>query len=700
MTDFANSKSVFLQKIESIVEENLADENFGVSELAEMANMSRSNLLRKVKKETDESVSVLIRNVRLGKAKVLLQDDTLTVSEVSYQVGFKSTSYFTKCFREFYGHTPGQIATETVEKEEISNVVQSQASSQPPHKRKLTLAGLLISVVVFTIAILLWVNLKAKSTNYDLSKSIAILPFKNDSNDSSNEYFMNGLMGAILDNFQKIEDIEISSRTTIEKYSGNTKTIPEMSKELNVSYFLEGSGQKVGNEVLLTIQLIEGPSGRQLWSQRYHREIKDIFGLQMEVAKSIADEINVIITPAEQKRIEKVPTENLVAYDYYLKGLSFLQDKSGKGLQDGIEQFKKAIQEDGQFTSAYAYVAISYYYLDQFKTEKRYTEEIKNYADTAMELDSDLGESLIAQALYYMQIEAYEQAIISFEEVLAYYPNTGWIHNFLSNIYGRITPDTEKYLLHSLKGLQSIVSSADSSTSSYTYLHLGNALSQAGFISEAETYVEKSLAYNPDNISTQYLDVYIDLARDFDLQKARKDMLKILRQDTSRLDLIQEVAKVSYALEDYEEAWDYYKKLIDSKNRLEIDVYQNVDIVIGYVLEKLGRKEEANAYYDSFLTFAENDVSLYKNLHLALYYATTGKLDEAISYLDAFSEVDNYQYWFVIFLEDDPVMNQMREHPRYASILKKINNNFWSNHNRIRSLLEDEKIIPTSKPSL
>ncbi len=273
---------------------------------------------------------------------------------------------------------------------------------------------------------------------------------------------MNGLMEAILDNFQKIEDIKVTSRTTVEKYRGVAKTIPELSKELNVNYFIEGSGQKIGDEILLTIQLIEAPSDRHLWSKRYRREAKDIFELQMEVAKSIAKEINAIITPEENERLEKIPTNTLVAYDYYLKGLALIKDETGVGLIPGIDQFKKAILEDGRFANAYAYIAISYYYLDLFMADKQYTEEIKRYADKAILLDPELGESLIDKGIYFMQIEEYDQAANSFEEVLTYYPNEGWVHNVLTNIYNWYLPNTEKYLTHALKGIQLAVAGQDS----------------------------------------------------------------------------------------------------------------------------------------------------------------------------------------------------------------------------------------------
>ncbi|HNP19860.1 MAG TPA: helix-turn-helix domain-containing protein [Fulvivirga sp.] len=696
MSDIQAPKSTFLQKVVAVIEDNLADENFGVTELAESIHMSRSNLLRKVKQETGESVSVLIRNVRLHNAKLLLKDDSLTVSEISYKVGFSSTSYFTKCFRELYGYTPGEVGRAHLEVEQkVPNVPGTD------NKKKGKVLGLVIVIVAILLALALFLIPRVEQKPpTGLSKSIAVLPFKNDSADSTNVYFMNGLMEAILDNFQKIEDIKVTSRTSVEKYRDSSKTIPELSKELNVSYFIEGSGQKIGNEILLTIQLIEAPSDKHLWSKRYKRELKDVFDLQSEVAKSIANEINAIITPEEQKRIEKTPTENLVAYDYYLKGLALLNDKTGKGLTAGIEQFKKAIQEDGQFANAYAYIAISYYYLDIFLTDPKYTEELKNYADKAMLLDAESGESLTARSLYYMQIHDYKKAVESLEEVLEYYPNTAWVHNFLSNIYGVILPNTEKYLIHALQGIQAAVAGADSVTSSYTYLHLSNALAQAGFINESETYIQKSLAFNPDNIFSQYLYVYIKMAQNFDLNRTKASLIKILQKDTTRIDVIQEIGKVCYTMKDYKTAWKYYNKMITIKTALQLGIYENVDLNVGFVLEQLGRKEEAKKYYDRFHEFAKNDQSLYKDLLYSSYYATVGDIDEGIKYLKAFSEQDNFQYWIVLFLDKDPILLQMAGHPEFKSTIKKIKDKFWAKNKKIRMMLEAESIITPVKREL
>ena len=252
-------------------------------------------------------------------------------------------------------------------------------------------------------SILLFVVVKPFSgSGNELGKSIAVLPFINDSDDSSNIHIINGLMESILTNLQQIEDLRVISRTSVEKYRNNPKIISEIARELNVNYFVEGSGQKIGDQIFLNVQLIEASSDKHLWAAQYTREAKDIFLLQMEVAKNIANEIEVIITPEEEARINKVPTDDLVAYDYFLKGLDSFYKWNEEGFEEAILLFKKAIEHDDGFARAYADVAISYYMLDAGQAEKSYSDQINYYADQALLFDPQLPQSLIAKALFYM----------------------------------------------------------------------------------------------------------------------------------------------------------------------------------------------------------------------------------------------------------------------------------------------------------
>ena len=166
-----------------------------------------------------------------------------------------------------------------------------------------------------------------------LEKSIAVLPFKNESNDSTNLYFVNGLMEASLGNLQKIEDLRVISRTSVEKYRNSNQNISEIAAELDVSYIVEGSGQKVGDQVMLNIQLIDAVTDTRIWGEQYTHKVVDVFAVQKEVAKKIADAIEARVTPSELEQIDKKPTENLVAYDYYLKAQEPFNRKTEEGLR-------------------------------------------------------------------------------------------------------------------------------------------------------------------------------------------------------------------------------------------------------------------------------------------------------------------------------------------------------------------------------
>ena len=683
MTDFLHPENDFLQKVIQIIEENLSDEHFEVPDLAARLNMSRSSLLRKVKALSGYSVSVFIRQVRLHHAKELLKDDSFTVSEVSFKVGFNSTSYFTKCFRELFGYTPGE------EKDRVEEEVSRSATSRNKEFRvkRLVIVTILVALVaVFLIP-------KNTSTEEALDKSIAVLPFNNDSDDPSNVYIINGLMETILDKLQKIEDLDVTSRTTVEKYREVKKTISEMSQELGVSYFVEGSGQKRGDEILLTIQLIDAKNDRHVWSKQYRKDTEDIFQLQLEVAKNIADQIEVIITPQEQKRIEKIPTENLEAYDLFLKGLDLTETDKPVDLEGAINYFEQALIEDETFALAYAYMAICHYFLDIFQANKTYGLDINVYADKALLYDEELPESLIAKALFYMQDEQYELATKYFEKALEYSPNSGWIHNQLSGIYSDFVPNTELYLKHAIRGIQVAISEQDSVEASYTYLHLGNALVENGFVKESEKYILKSTEYNSQNLFSEYVYTYIKLAQNFDLERAKEELKKTLAKDTARLDIIQEIAKVYYTLEDYEGSWFYYQKFLGVKQLFGLDIYNAEDIKIAFVLDQLGRKEEANELYNKFLTHAENDKTIYRSLNLCAYYAAKGDIDKGMQYLKEFTKVKGYFYWLVLFLDKDPIILQLSNHPDFDETIRKITDNFWEQHKQIKSHLSEEGLL-------
>lgn len=671
----------FLDRVNSAIEANLADEQFGVSELADALNMSRSNLLRKVKSETKLSVSQLIRQVRLKKAMELLRKSSINVSEAALQVGFGSTSYFIKCFREYYGYSPGQVG----------NREEPPTEAQAPRARIRAgwwAAGLVMCAALAAIIVFAW---PARGSAV-VDKSIAVLPFKNDSGDSTNVYFINGLMEATLNKLQRIKDLKVISRTSVEKYRDAPKSIPEMGEELNVSYFVEGSGQKIGDRILLNIQLIDAATDKHLWGKQYRRELKDIFALQEEVARNIAEEISVIITPDEEAQMVKRPTANLEAYDAFLKGNELLNHGGKDNLDSAIVHFKQAIALDNSFALAYACIAIDYYYQDIYMKEQRYEDEIGYYADKALLYDEKLPEGLFAKGMYYIHKREKASAVPYLEKALEYNPNNAVVINFLADFYTNHMPNTEKYLEYALKGVRLGAGKADSVSLSYSYLHLANALVQTGFVDEALRFVDKSIAYFPQNYYAHYVKAFIRMAKDRDYSRTIR-LLKIeLKKDTSRIDITQDIAKVYFLKRDYDSSLIYYKKFVYLRDLFKLDVYQHEGIRIAFVYEKAGLHKEAAEFLKTFKEFADQDKSIFKDATLSGYYAYTGDRQKAIEHLRLFSEEENYQFW-VLLMDDDPSFDSISDMPEFKELYKKIQDKFWKEHDELKATLEEQGLL-------
>ncbi len=684
MSDNSLPENDFLNQATAIIEQNIANEQFGVSGLADAMHMSRSNLLRKVKKETKLSVSQLINQMRLKRAMEMLRKSSLNISEVSHQVGFGSTSYFIKCFREYYGYPPGEV----VKRSEIEAIPVSPNSNR---RRNILFVGVFGLVVVSIV--ILFVYTKPFGEPIVHEKSIVVLPFKNESNDSSNVYLINGLMESTLNNLQKIKDLRVISRTSSEKYRNTTKSIPEMAKELNVSYFVEGSGQKIGDQILLNIQLIEASSDRHLWSNQYKRETKDIFQLQQEVAKNIADEIKAIITPEEQKRIDKKPTNNLAAYDLYLKAKDFQALGGKENLQKSIDYFQKAIDQDPEFALAYGETAIAYYYLELYQAEKKHTTDISTYADKALLYDLKLGESLVAKALDYVTKKEYGSAIPYLEKALEYNPNSAPIIAFVSDFYSTYFLNTGKYLEYALKGIQLDIASQDSVNASYTYLRLGNALIQTGFVDESLKYIDKSLEYNPKNLFSKYIRAFILFAKTKDVKQTRNLLITEFNKDTTRFDILQDIGKVSYYMRDYEGAYKYYKRFLQIRESRQLDVYRHENMIIGFTLAKVGQKQKSEELIKSYKGFVDADKSIYKNLGLSMYYNYSGDQKKSVEYMKLFAKEDNVQYWIILFLESDPMVETIKDNPEFKKYFNEAKVRFWKTHDALKVILEEKGLL-------
>ena len=251
------------------------------------------------------------------------------------------------------------------------------------------------------------------------AKSVAVLPFANLSTDPENEYLADGIADEIISALTKIQSLRVTSRTSSFAFKGKSEDIGEIGKKLKVSTVLEGSLRKLGNKLRVTAQLVNVADGSNLWSERYDREIQDIFEIQDDISQAIVTALRVILTEGEKKQIAKSRTDNVQAYDYYLRGRQYFHQLRRKSLEYSRLMFNKAIEIDPEYARAYAGVADScsmlYTYFDAREFNLRQADIASR---KALDLEPELAEAHVARGLAVSLSKHFDEAEREFETAM------------------------------------------------------------------------------------------------------------------------------------------------------------------------------------------------------------------------------------------------------------------------------------------
>jgi adenylate cyclase len=263
--------------------------------------------------------------------------------------------------------------------------------------------------------------------------SIAVLAFVNMSNDPDNEYFSDGIAEEIINTLTKVKALRVASRTSAFAFKGKSEDVGEIGHKLKVNAVLEGSVRKAGNKLRVTAQLVNVADGYHLWSERYDRQLEDVFAIQDEIAGNIVQALRVVLGEDEKRAIEKAPTENVQAYEYYLRGRQFFHQFRGTALQYARRMFDRAIEIDPSFARAHAGIAdccsLLYMYWDSTKTN---LESADAWSRKALKLDPENAEAHTSRALALTLRRQYHEARKEFEAALRLNPTLFEAHYFFA----------------------------------------------------------------------------------------------------------------------------------------------------------------------------------------------------------------------------------------------------------------------------
>ena len=243
------------------------------------------------------------------------------------------------------------------------------------------------------------------------TKSMAVLPFVNMSADPENEYFTDGIAEEIINALSKVQALRVASRTSSFAFKGKNQDIRQVGEALNVGTVLEGSVRKAGTKLRVTAQLVNVTDGYHLWSERYDRELQDVFAIQDEIAGNIVRALRVVLSDAEKRAIEKAATDNVAAYDYYLRGRQFFHQFRRTGIQFARRMFERALEIDPGYVLAYAGAAdcCSFLYM-YWDASKANLETADSYSRKALELDPESAEAHASRGLVESLSRRYEEA--------------------------------------------------------------------------------------------------------------------------------------------------------------------------------------------------------------------------------------------------------------------------------------------------
>jgi len=338
------------------------------------------------------------------------------------------------------------------------------------------------------------------------SKSLAVLYFENPGGAKEDEYFRDGISEDIITELSKIRELWVLTRSAVMAYRDKVASAPEVGRELNAAYVLEGSLRRAGNRLRITARLVETATARSVWAERYDRQMEDVFAIQDEIAQSIAKALKLILTEQEKRAIEKAPTTDVQAYDYYLKGRQYFHRFRRKSFDYARQLFARAIVIDPKYALAYAGVAdcCSFLYLWWDASDDN-MKEAEVASRKAVELDPELAEAHVSRGLAHQMTKKYEEAHQEFEAAIRLNPKLFDAYYFYARLrYQRGEMDEaaqlyEKACWANPEDFQSPMLLGQ------TYFTLGRKLEGDAVRQRGLRIIERHLELHPDDARALYL---------------------------------------------------------------------------------------------------------------------------------------------------------------------------------------------------
>jgi len=539
----------------------------------------------------------------------------------------------------------------------------------------------------------------------ELEKSIAVLPFKSLSDDPEKQYLADGVMDAILIHLSKIEDLQVRSRSSVEKYRNPTKTVSEIAGEINANYILEGSFQKYGDTARLTVQLINAIKDDHVWANEYSRNWSDIFAVQSEVAQKIANELHVKITTEEREIIERIPTSSLTAYDYFLQAESELlkftlfpgiHANSGR---NALSLYNQVLKYDSSFAKVYARLAVLYYYFDYGITyfKDTYMDSMLTLANIALSYDDKCPDAYEMKGQYYFLRGNKDRGLQEFDKAINADPNFAMAYKSK----GAYNLNSDGDVIVSFKNLYKALELEYGPMKRDILNYLADAYKSVEIFDQSDKYRIERLKFLEQD-SMWYYHYYSNREETFrNIDKAIFWEKKALDQSPSSLTYTLRLGYLYALNKQYDSAYTCYNTFEKPLRNWSARAIGNNWIWYGFTLWYMGNQQDAKFWLDKALSYNIKSIELkrartinfFAHYELARIYALLGNTEKTYYYLDQYNTKVFYPYSEIIQIKTDPFFNYIRGEERFQAITRNMEEKYRKERERVRIWLEEKNML-------
>ncbi|WP_303920318.1 helix-turn-helix domain-containing protein [Draconibacterium sediminis] len=665
----------FIQKLTLVVQENLENENFGPEQLAREMGISHSTLHRWLKQNESKTISQFIRELRLEKARKLLLNEHLTIAEIAYKVGFGSATYFNKCFHEQFGCSPGEYR-KTQHKKGKANVL----------KVLKVLAFILPIVIVFIIVFSLKEGAPVKPTNHSF-----IINQTEFSGDPENEYYANWLNELLINIFSSIPEIKVYDQKILENYVNKPENRKKLNKKTADAYSVS-SLIKVENGTRKVVWHVTGNSDGVVTISGEATIGENTGSAAQQITQDVSNEFDIPLSEQTKQSLQNLPLINLTAEKFYVQAVKILNGDNIKSEPDLYKSAElllyRALNADPLFYKAYEELAFLQanrnYWLNIHNSN--FLDSMLFFANKAIETNNNSYKAHYARAAYFYHQNEMQKALQELDAATDINKSYFNAYELKGRIYRYfdLAKCIENY--HRAVVLSGEIEPLMLRTLSFH-------LSEAGFFEESKYYAE--MAFELDNDSMLWhmnLAGYENANRNH--EKGTAHFLKAYAINPLNSNLLLLLGKAYSDAGQYEEAVRYFDEYIDFlEQRNAIDGLGVVHRV-AYAYWQIGKKEEADYYFDLQIKNTLKDLDLKRPFHqfrlidLAEVYAFRGDKENAYKYLQfIIDQPVCIPFWLYDIVKNDPQFDKLRNESQFISLEKKYRDRYEMEHKKVQQLV-------------